>query len=227
MRYMPYLISAGLTLAALNAHASPYLTLEAGQTRSNLDTAHFQSYHTGIINQGGSAILSEDNKDTAVILSVGYQYTPYLAIEASYLNLGEVSATSNTTDTSSTGITRTRTIKETAEQNGVLLSAIGQYSVNDHWRLKAQLGFAWLKQTASGSANGQSVNAAGTVLATESESFSKSNNERVAVVGLGVGYQLKPDWQLQLNWRRVMGTEPGVLGKQDLDLLTAGVRVSF
>ena len=227
MRYTPYLLSAGLMLAALNSQAAPYLLLEAGQVRSDLDTAHFQAYNSQIINGGGNATLSDENSNTALLLGLGYQYSAHLAVEIGYLDLGEFSATSNTTDTNSSGVTRTRSIQETSEQRGLLFSAVGQYPVNDQWQLKGHLGLVWLDQTASGSARGQSVNAAGTVIATEREGSSKSNKEWAPVIGLGTGYQLNPDWQLQLNWRRIIGTEPGVLGEQDLDLLTAGLSIRF
>lgn len=68
---------------------------------------------------------------------------------------------------------------------------------------------------------------AGTVVTTENENPSNSSREWAPVIGFGTGYQLNPDWQLQLNWRRIVGTEPGVLGKQDLDLLTAGLQFGF
>lgn len=227
MRYTPYLLSAGLMLAVLNSQAAPYLLLEAGQINGDLDTAHFQAYHQGIVNSGGTARLSQDEKDTGLLLGVGYQYNPNLAVELSYLKLGEFSATSHTTDTRRADITRTRSITETSEQQGLALNAVGLYPINNQWSLRGQLGLVWLDQTATGSARGQSVNAAGTVIATESEGFSKSNKEWAPVIGLGTGYQLNPDWQLQLNWRRIIGTEPGILGEQDLDLLTAGLKYSF
>lgn len=213
--------------AALNAQAGAYLTLEAGQARSHLDTAHFEAYHQGIVNSGGTASLSQDKKDSTLLLGVGYQYNPYLAVEVSYLNLGEFSASSHTSDTNAQAITRTRHIKETAEQQGLGLSAVGLYPINDQWSLSGQLGLVWLDQTAKGLARGQSVNAVGTVIATESEGSSKSNKEWAPLIGLGTSYQLNPNWQVQLNWRRVMGTEPGVLGKQDINLLTAGLRYRF
>lgn len=227
MRYTPYLLSAGLMLAALNSQAASYLVFEAGQTRTDLDTAHFQGYNNQIVSTGGTARLSQDEKDTTLLLGLGYQYSPNLALEVGYLDLGQVSATSHTTDTTSSDITRTRSIQETSEQRGLLFSAVGSYPINEQWQLKGHLGLVWLDQTATGLANGQSVNAVGTVVATDNENASKSNKEWAPVIGLGTGYQLNPDWQLQLNWRQVIGTEPGVLGEQDLDLLTAGLQFGF
>lgn len=227
MRYTPYLLSAGLVLVAMNTQADTYLLLEAGQVRTDLDTAHFQGYHTVIINQGGSATLTEDDSDTMLLVGVGYQYTPHFAVEAGYLDLGEFTATSDTTDTYRSGVTRTRTIQETSEQRGLLFSAVGQYPVNDQWQLKGHLGLIWLDQTAIGSAEGESINAAGTVVATESESSSRSDKEWAPVVGIGTGYQFTANWEAQVNWRRIIGTEPEVLGEQDLDLLTAGLQYRF
>lgn len=227
MRYTPYLLSVGLMLAALNTQASPYLVLEAGQIRTDLETAHFQAYNNQIINGGGSATLSDENSDTALLLGLGYQYSRHLALELGYLDLGEVSATSRTTDITGSDITRTRAVQETAEQRGLLFSVVGQYSVSAQWQLKGHLGLVWLDQTATGSAEGESINAAGTVVDTESQYVRKSNQEWAPVIGVGTGYQLNPDWQVQLNWRRIIGTEPGVLGKQDLDLFTAGLQYRF
>lgn len=227
MHYTSFLLSAGLILAAINGQAAPYLLLEAGQIHSDLDTAHFQAYNNQIINSGGSATLSDDDRDTALLLGVGYQYTPNLALEISYLDLGKFFATSYTTDTNSSGVTRTRTIWESAEQKGLLFNAVGLYPVNPQWQLKGHLGMIWLDQTATGSAHGQSVNAAGAVIATENENVSRSNKEWAPVIGFGTSYQLNPNWLLLLNWRRIIGTEPSVLGEQDLNLFTAGLKFSF
>ena len=222
-----HLLSASALLLTLNTQAGTYLTIEAGQALSDLNTRHFQAFNQEIINKGGTAHLSEDKKNTALLLGIGYQYHPYLAVEVNYLHPGEFSASSYTRDTNTQAVTRTRHIKETAKQQGLGLSAVGLYPVNDQWSLSGQLGLVWLDQTATGSARGQSVNAAGTVIATENESFRRSNNEWAPMVGLGAGYQLHSHWQVQLNWRRMLGTEPGLLGKQDIDLLTAGVRYRF
>lgn len=222
-----HLLSVSALLFTLNIQADTYLTIEAGKARSDLSTSHFQEFNQEVINNGGTALLSQDKKNTALLLGIGYQYNPYLAVEVNYLNLGEFSASSHTSDTNTQAVTRARHIKETAKQQGLGLSAVGLYPINDQWLLSGQLGLVWLDQTAKGSARGQSVNAAGTVIATENESFRRSDNEWVPMLGLGTGYQLNPHWQVQLNWRRVLGTEPSLLGKQDVDLLTAGVRYRF
>lgn len=60
-----------------------------------------------------------------------------------------------------------------------------------------------------------------------SESTRQSSHEWVLALGLGVGYQFKPEWQLQLNWRRLLNTAPALLGKQNVDVITAGVSYRF
>ncbi|OOV87158.1 outer membrane protein [Oceanospirillum linum] len=221
------MLSVGLLLAAMNSYAAPYLVLEIGQARGDSDLRSFRDYNAEIIGQGGQATLSDDNRDRALLLGIGYQYTSALALELSYIDLGKNSATSRSTDISRSEVIRTRMIRETAEQRGLLFSAVGQYRMNEHWHLKGRLGFAWLDQTASGFARGQSVNAAGTVIAAENESFRKSGHEWAPMIGLGVGYLLTSDWQLGLNWRRVLNTDPDALGEYNLDALMAGIGYRF
>lgn len=222
------LFTASTLLFALNAQAgNAYLQLEAGQSRSaDMNLSHFKAFNNSIEAAGGSARLTENKTDTALIIGVGYKYSPHFAVEVSYLNLGEVSARSETTDTAA-GITRHRTIKESVEQDALMLSLIGQLPLTEQWQLRGSLGLAWLDQTSQGEASGVSQNNVGTVVSKTSESTHQSSHEWVLALGLGVAYQLKPKWQLQLNWRRLLNTAPALLGKQDVDVITAGVGYRF
>lgn len=221
------LLVSGILAASVNAQASTYVTLEAGQAQANIGTSHFEAFNQSVVNSGGTARLSTDKQSTAFILGVGYEYSPHFALEAQYLNLGQVSATSTTSDTNSSGITRQRQISESAEQSGIALNAIGQYALHTDWMLKGSLGLAWLSQKAKGNATGQSVNAAGTVVANESSHSSRTRQEWAPVIGLGMSYQMAPKWQLQLNWRRVLDLEPSVLGKYSVDALSLGTLYRF
>lgn len=221
------LLTASTLLFALNAQAgNAYLQLEAGQSRSDINISHFEAFNNSIEAAGGSARFTENKTDTALIIGVGYEYSPHFAVEVSYLNLGEASACSETTDTAA-GITRHRTIKESVEQDALMLSLIGQLPLTEQWQLRGSLGLAWLDQASRGEASGVSRNNVGTVMSETSESTRQSSHEWVLALGLGVGYQFKPEWQLQLNWRRLLNTAPALLGKQNVDVITAGVSYRF
>lgn len=221
------LLSCGAFVYALQAQATPYFTAELGQAGSTLDSAHFESFNQSITNAGGTASLSETDADTAFSLGLGYPYSRTLAAEVHYLNLGTLSAKSTSSDTSSTGVTRTRIVKESTEQYGISAELVGRYALNEQWSLQGRLGIAWLYQTAKGEAQGESRDTTGAVVATESDTSKETGQQWRPVLGLGAVYQLKPKWQLQANWRHIAGTEPGLLGEQDLNLLSIGIRHSF
>lgn len=221
------LISTLSLLLANQLQASPYISAHLGQTSSNLTTSHFQAFNESVTNNGGSASLSKTDTTTGMTLTAGYQYTPNIAAEISYLNLGSVSATSVSSDTNSSGITRNRTIKESTRQSGISASIAGHYPINDQWGIQGRLGLLWLTQTAKGSATGESRDSTGSLVATESESSKKTAQQWRPVISLGTQYQLNPSWFVQANWQHVRGTEPGLLGKQDINLISLGLKHAF
>jgi len=224
---LPLLICSGL-LATSQAQAAPYyLTAELGQVQTSLDTDHFETFHDAIVADGGTAKLTQEDSDTAFSLGFGYQYTPQVAVEISYVNFGSLSATSKTTDTTGAGVTRYRTVTEKTEQQGLVLNAVGRYALNPQWSLKGTLGVAWLDQTAEGHAKGRSETATGTLVSTEEERSKKSSQTWVPVLGIGAGYQLNKTWLLELNWKRFEKSDPGLLGDQDLGLVSFGVNRTF
>lgn len=221
-------LALSLTLGISQAaQAQSYLLFELGQARANTDVGHFNAYNQGIIESGGEASLSQSEQDRTWRLGYGYQLTPHWALEVGYSQLGKLDARSISQDTNDQDITRSRTVTETLEQNGWSLTGVGQYRIQQNWVLKGYGGLVWLSQKTEGRAQGQTTNATGSVIATESESTKQNEKKWVPSLAVSVGYQIQPNWQTQLKLERLFNVDPGVLGEFHLDTIKLGVNYQF
>lgn len=130
---------------AATAQAGTYVFVEGGRASGDFDLDNFHEFNRSVEAVGGQASLSDDDRDTAFGLGVGYAFTPNWAVEVSYLDLGEFSAQSDTSDTTSTGFNRQRHVKETLDVSGLNFSGIGRLPVTSLLSLEGLAGFAWLK----------------------------------------------------------------------------------
>lgn len=212
--------------AATHASANTYLSIEGGLAYINTDTDHFSAFNQSIEASGGSAQLDIEDSDTVFAVGIGHQYSSTWGVEFFWLNLGTASATS-TTESTSSGVTHSRSITERTKQSALTLSLTSRIFQNEQWLLQAGLGLALVDQKASGEAQGESVDATGAVIATESESSQETSREWAPVIGIKANYRINHDWQVGLGWRRISHLDPGLMAYQDVDLLTTSLTYQF
>lgn len=224
---MKYLIAGVALLMSATAQAGPYLFAEGGRATADFDLDNFHEFNRSVEANGGQAALSDDDRDSAFSLGVGYAFTPNWAVEVSYLNLGEFSAQSDTSDTTSTGFNRQRHIKESLDVSGLNFSGVGRLPMTSSLSLEGLAGFAWLKQKGTGKAWGQTFNEAGEAVRTQYQRAHDDRNDWAPLLGVGVRYQLNDHWQAGLRYRRLFDAKADMLDEYDLDLFTAGVSYQF
>ena len=140
--------------------------------------------------------------------------------------MGKASARSISADRVGT-FTRNRTVTESIKQDALAANLVGSVRIKDSLILKASLGVGHVWQKSRGQATGQTFNSLGQSVASDAESRSHSSTQWAPVMGLGAGYQINEDWQVNLNWRRFTDLKPDMLGRMDIDLFTLGVQYRF
>lgn len=162
----------------------------------------------------GTSSVSEDGFSYGLIL--GYQFLPYLAVEASYVDVGrlEYRARGTVSDGISTAEGR---YGMDAEAKGPTLSALGILPFADYWSVYGRLGvfFADVKYEQSLTIDGASGSA--------SDSSSSEN----LFWGVGAGYT-QASWTLRLEYQQYMDLgDEDVAGEADASRITIGAIYSF
>ena len=148
-----------------------------------------------------------DDEATAWTVTAGYRFNRYLAVEASYVNLGTLSAT-DTLDLSVIGAGSLSFHRE-LETAGPALTAFGMLPLSDSWQLYARAGMLFADTDLTTSINGNS----------RGSSFDSD----VTTLGAGAQYDWGGHWSARLEFQRsldVGGNE--VASQADVDSISLG-----
>jgi len=193
MKVFPALVGIA-ALVATPAHAEEnsgfYLAADGGITRADTRKNDFDQVLVDLVNELGIPVTeaqsSLDDRDTTYGITAGYRFDSWLAVEASYLDLGEVNYQVDG-EVSGVGPASLGLSLDTA---GLALSAlvIGDMGKFDPF---ARIGifYADIEGTANVSAGGESA----------SESLSNSSEE--FFWGLGANYQFADRWSARIEYR--------------------------
>lgn len=129
---------AGVALCAFTAQVSaatlpPYAVFDIGNSSIGLDTEG--------VEQAGGQSLGSDRRDTGYAITLGWRFSPQLAAEAAFIDLGEGSYDVAVDDG---GAVSNATIG--VQSTGVLLSLAGSWPFHDRWSLEGRAG-AYLGKT--------------------------------------------------------------------------------
>lgn len=160
--------------------------------------------NTELASMGITATSTTDDEDSGWKVFTGYRIMKYLAVEAAYANLGEVSADVVTT----APVAGTANVQ--LENTAITLSALGILPLNDKFSLFARLGLnVWdTEVSASGSGSGGGT-------------YSDSEDGTGVVYGLGAAFHLTPNLNLRAEWERYD------FDGSDLDFMSVGLGWSF
>ena len=150
----------------------------------------------------------DDDEGAAWSVTAGYRINRYLAVEASYVNLGTLSATHDLGLPAFLG-GGTFTFHRELETAGPALTAFGMLPLSDSWQLYARAGMLFADSDLTTSFNGGS----------DSSSFDSD----VTTVGVGTQYDWGGHWSARLQFQRsldVGGDE--VVGDADVDEISLG-----
>lgn len=209
-------------LAAVPAHAVDrgfYAGLDFGQSSHDLDASGLSRQldsalgDLGLTVSGASSDTSEDGFTYGVL--VGYQFRPYLAVEAAYVDLGDAEFKRN--GTVSNGVTsgdlRTQL---TTESSGPSLSALGILPFMKGWEVHARAGVYFSSNDATARLTIDGVD----------DSTSDSSNSTEFLWGAGIGYT-RGNYTGRLDYQQYTDVGDSSTLEANIDRLTFVAIVRF
>lgn len=208
------------TSPAIAAERGFYAGFDLGQASYDLDRRDIDSQIVDAFDSLGLSVLSGDSSTSedgfTYGITFGYQILPYLAVEASYVDLddAEYRGSATVTDGVSTADFRTQV---TTESSGPSLSVLGILPLPRNWEVYARAGvyFSSTDVTARLS-SGDSISAA-----------DDSSNSEEFLWGAGVGYS-RDQWTVRLDYQQYtdIGDED-VLGEVNIDRIAFSALYRF
>ena len=131
----------------------------------------------------------DDDEGTGWSVTAGYRINRYLAIEASYVNLGTLSATHTLALLPILG-GGTLNIHRELETAGPALTAFGMLPLSDSWQLYARVGMLFADTDLTTSINGSSD--------------SSSIDSDSTTIGAGAQYDWGGHWSARLEFQRTL-----------------------
>jgi len=215
-----------LTLAALAsspalaAERGFYAGLDLGQASYDLDRRDIDSQIVDAFDSLGLAVLSGSSSTSedgfTYGITLGYQILPYLAVEASYVDLDDAEYRGSATVTDGVATADFRT-QVTTESSGPALSVLGILPLPRNWEVYARAGvyFSSTDVTARLS-SGDVVFAA-----------SDSSNSEEFLWGAGVGYS-RDQWTVRLDYQQYTDVgDEDVLGEVNVDRIAFSALYRF
>jgi OmpA-OmpF porin, OOP family len=214
------LMCLGLASAAPGFAVEPgfYLGLSAGQASYDAKRDDFDAIvsdgltDSGLILVSGSSEL--DDSDTGFGGLGGFRFSPYLAAEATYMSLGELSYTN-------TGTVRvppfpgtvTQSTSITASTKGFMVSAVGSIPLSGAFDLYGRAGILFADTEVE----------VGVGLGGSSQSDSFSDTSQDMVLGLGGAWHVGEAWAFRLEYQRALDVGSDDTGETDIDFVSLGV----
>lgn len=216
---MGLLLTAGSSVAAEQT-AGWYFGATGGQSQVDLDKGEFDALVDEAFFFAGAPILSGtsnlEDKDVSWSLFGGYRFSPYLAVEASYIDLGtaEYRAT-GTVQLPGAGLSANANYGADIEVSGFTAAAVAAVPVGEMFDLHGQVGVLFADMEFS-----QRLSVTG--FGSSSDSFSADSRD--FFFGLGAGLNIGAQWSLNLDWQRFkdVGDEDET-GETDIDRISLGV----
>lgn len=212
--------------AVAAAEPGLYIGLSGGKSSFGLEQSDLDlDTRSAFISQNvsvRSGASTFDDSDTAIAFVVGYRFLRYIAVEASYLDLG--SAKYQFTGTVSRGglITPQSTlVNMDTETKGLTVAAVGSLPISDVFDLHARLGLLAAQTEVS----------ANVVIGSSSGLDKETSNSVSALFGVGAGFHFGRHWSLSVDWARYVnvGDDNSDDYKDgfDIDALTAAASYRF
>lgn len=200
----------GLTTAAAPclAQSGLYLGASLGSAQHSIDTG---SINRQLVDLGFSGAATSSNKDdTAFKVTVGWQTVPHIALEVSYVDLGEPEYSSTAT--------RPGTFGAKLKTTAWTVDLVPQYQFGNGIGILGRIGFARTESKADFSASG----------AFRLGESSGKEHRNGWDIGLGVSYAFTRNLTIRAEWTHfpdIGGDAVG--GKYDTNLFTAGALWKF
>lgn len=213
--FLLFVFHSGVCVA--EALPSGYVGIGFGSTKfDDVDTSFLEQDCVGIISFGGTCSVSSDDSDTGLKIFGGMQVNPNFALELSYVDLGEASATETA---SLFGISFVE--EDTAEATGFAIAAVGLWPVHDRIDLFGKVGlFMWdvdaeLEIFIDGALDSR---------------FSDSESGTDPFFGIGANFAVTDNFTIRAEWERYTSVGDEIDGydvESDIDYIGASAIFSF
>lgn len=210
-RQLSLLAVAGLAAVcstAVIAQDAPgwYVGGNVGGTRADFKN---DAINSSLVGQGFTVnSTSTDNSSTGYKLFGGYQFTPNLAVEGGYFDLGRFSYGSATTPAG--------TFNGSTRVNGLNLDLVGSVPLSDRFSVFGRVGAAYAQSRGNFASTGfVPVN-----------TTNPSRNETTLKVGLGVQYAITQALSLRAELERYRINDP-IRNRGNIDMASLGLVYKF
>jgi hypothetical protein len=208
------------SMAAMSAQAAGFY-MEGGIMQSSFSGVSQSELDAAMIEVGEDTFASFtlndsslDKSDMGFAFSLGYQFTPHLAVEAAYVQLGKSRYEADVTVDDGGGSVDLTTGFD-FKSSGPAVALVGTWPLNESISLDARAGayFSRTRVTVFAS-DGTS---------TESESMGSEKDTSV-LLGVGATWAMLPNLGLRLGYTRF---DQALAGEGDAGSLSLGLRVTF
>jgi OOP family OmpA-OmpF porin len=214
------LAMTGLAPSAEAAQIGFYIGGQYGQSSKDAVIRDFDVYAQqnydlfGLTVESGSSSL--DDSDSGYGFVAGYRFTPHLAVEGGYLNIGNLKYRSRV-DGNIDGVPSNGVFNVDSETSGIAVSALGVYPLSYRWEVYGRAGVLFASNTATlyyedivGAARGE---------------FSENSIDGLA--GIGTSLSFLEIYDFRVEYQRVFDAGDEATGEGDVDMISVGVTVVF
>jgi opacity protein-like surface antigen len=208
------------TAPAVAAEHGFYAGFDLGQASYDLDRRDIDGQIVDAFDSLGLAVLSGDSSTSedgfTYGITLGYQVLPYLAVEASYIDLDDAEYRGSATVTDGTATADFRT-QVTTESSGPALSVLGILPLPRNWQVYARAGVYFSNTDVTAQLTSGDISSVG----------DDSSSSEEFVWGAGVGYT-RDQWTVRLDYQ--LFTDVGdedVLGEVDIDRIAFSALYRF
>jgi OmpA-OmpF porin, OOP family len=215
------LFSTLLTQPAVADDGGLYVGASLGYTLSTYHRSDLNNALIGTFAGAGYTLVldtsSVHDEQRPWSLDIGYRFSRYLALEASYLELGTLKYAGGGTETSYFGRAPI-TVDLNIKSRGPALALVGVLPMTNDWNLEARLG----------AYEGKTLTQYVTTVDTTPTSGHDSKSSASLLADIGASYILNAHWVLRLDYIHLNQLGEKILSKSfNVDLLTAGVTYAF
>jgi OmpA-OmpF porin, OOP family len=172
---------------------------------------------TGVVATVTIDSSSLDKNGTAFGITFGYQFTKYLAVEASYLDLGKakIEATGTYTQADSGQIPFTASLE--LKSRGPAAAVVGVLPFGQGWQVDARVGGYFDRTEYTVTASDP----------TGSISGSESKNNAHLMAGAGLGYSFGEHWSVRVDYLYFDKVGDKDIYQTNVNLFSGGIRFKF
>ncbi len=202
-------LAVGLFMAQ-SALAQFYFGGGLGWTETSIDDNSFQ------VNGATASTLSKDDTDTGWKIYAGYAFTPNVAIEGGYADLGKFNAT-RTVIAPVAG-----SVSGNVKVTGWGLDVVGTLPVGNNFSLLGRAGAAYMTTELNASVTGALTVAPGTNL-------NPNSTDWVGKLGIGGQYDFAKQYAVRLEWERYfrVGSDESTGGTSDVNFISVSLQYKY